>query len=84
MVQIRPQAAMAGGLDHHWLGVLGIGLKRVKDPQAGWWARTDLAMGLGDAAWRRCPSLLRHGRRSGTATTCLRWVLSCWSAGWPA
>ena len=48
MVQIRPSwLPWQAGLILPWLGVLGIGLKRVKDQQAGWWARTDLAMGLG-------------------------------------
>ena len=48
LVQIRPSwLPWQAGLILPWIGVLGIGLKRVEDKTAGWWARTDLAMGLG-------------------------------------
>jgi len=50
MVQIRPSwLPWSVSLILPWLGVLGIGLKqqRPSKPDADWWDRTDLAMGLG-------------------------------------
>ena len=48
LVQVRPSwLPWQAGLILPWLGVIGIGLKRVERSSAGWWERTDLAMGLG-------------------------------------